>query len=64
MPHTVLCKTLNAALPRCRVPRSIVSFPSCLRWQSYGDFRQIPRNLADSSLTCVDKRLNLGQNEG
>ena len=35
-----------------------------LLMQSYGEIWQIPRNLADSSQTCMDKHLNLGQNEG
>jgi hypothetical protein len=29
--------------------------------QSYGDFQLIPRNIANSSSTCVDKRPNFGQ---
>ena len=29
--------------------------------QSYDDSKQIPRNFSDSSPTCVDNRLNLGQ---
>ena len=29
--------------------------------QSYGDFQLIPRNIANSSSTCMDKRLNIGQ---
>ncbi len=32
--------------------------------QSYGEFRLIPRNIANSSQTCMDKRPNFGQNEG
>jgi hypothetical protein len=35
-----------------------------LLMQSYSEKQQLPRNLADSSLTCMDKRLNLGQNKG
>ena len=31
--------------------------------QSYGDFQQIPRKCANSSSTCVDKRLIFGQIE-
>jgi hypothetical protein len=29
--------------------------------QSYGDFQLIPRNIANSSSTCMDKRPNFGQ---
>ena len=29
--------------------------------QSYDDSKQIPRFFTDSSTTCVDKRMNLGQ---
>lgn len=29
--------------------------------QSYGEFGLIPRNIANSSQTCVDKRPNNGQ---
>ena len=31
--------------------------------QSYGDFGLIPRNIANSSSTCVDNSLDYGQNE-
>ena len=32
-----------------------------LLMQSYDDFHSIPRIFTDSSPTCMDKRLNLGQ---
>ena len=32
-----------------------------LLMQSYDDSKQFPRNFSDSSPTCMDKRLNLGQ---
>ena len=32
--------------------------------QSYDVWEQIPRKCNNSSLTCVDKRFNNGQNEG
>ena len=32
-----------------------------LLMQSYGDFGLIPRNIANSSLTCVDNDPNFGQ---
>ena len=32
-----------------------------LLMQSYDDSQQFPRNFTDSSPTCMDKRLNLGQ---
>jgi len=32
-----------------------------LLMQSYDDYLSIPKNISDSSSTCMDKRLNLGQ---
>jgi hypothetical protein len=32
-----------------------------LLMQSYDDSKQFPRNFTDSSPTCMDNRLNLGQ---